>query len=139
MNNQRQKLNYTAERLGLAPDHMPAHIAIIMDGNGRWAQRKGLPRNLGHKKGGKVVEKIALGCVDLGIESLTIYSFSSENWKRPQKEINALMDLYSHYLIHIRPMLKRNNVKLIHMGKLNRLPEKVLKALAEQHSLTSII
>lgn len=126
----------TAERLGVASEKMPRHVAIIMDGNGRWAQRQGLPRVEGHKQGGKVVEKIALASVDLGFEALTIYSFSTENWKRPKEEIGALMELYRHYLIGIRPMLEKNHVKLIHIGRREGLPGFVLDSLDETMEIT---
>ena len=125
-----QKLNETAERLGLSPEQMPRHLAIIMDGNGRWAQRRSLPRVEGHRRGARVVERIALDCVDYGIESLTLYSFSIENWKRPRTEVNALMHLYAEYLVGIRPTLMRNNVKLIHLGRVEGLPVPVQQELA---------
>jgi len=112
-------------------EQMPRHIAIIMDGNGRWAQKKGLPRVKGHHQGGKTVETIALRCVDFGIESLTLYSFSIENWNRPKAEVNALMHLYTQYLIEIRPTLMKNNVKLIHLGRLAGLPGAVQKELTK--------
>jgi undecaprenyl diphosphate synthase len=126
-----EKLEITAGRLGLTVEQMPRHIAIIMDGNGRWAQKKGLPRVEGHRRGAKTVEKIALLCVDLGIESLTIYSFSIENWKRPKDEVNALMHLYAEYLVGIRPTLMKNNVELIHLGRMDGLPLPVQKELKE--------
>ena len=126
-----EKLEKTAKRLGLMAEQMPRHIAIIMDGNGRWAQKKGLPRIKGHRQGGKTVETIALRCVDFGIESLTLYSFSIENWNRPKAEVNALMHLYTQYLIEIRPTLMKNNVKLIHLGRLAGLPGAVQKELAK--------
>jgi undecaprenyl diphosphate synthase len=132
-----QKLQKTADRLGVELEQMPHHIAIIMDGNGRWAQKKGLPRVEGHREGGKTVETIALRCVDFGIESLTLYSFSIENWKRPQYEINALMHLYTQYLVGIREMLERNNVKLIHLGRIEGLPDSVLDELNTTIELTS--
>lgn len=132
-----EKLQKTADRLGLSIEQMPRHIAIIMDGNGRWAQKKGLPRVEGHRQGGKTVETIALRCVDFGIESLTLYSFSIENWKRPQYEINALMHLYTQYLVGIRAMLERNNVKLIHLGRTDGLPDSVLDELNTTMELTS--
>jgi undecaprenyl diphosphate synthase len=131
-----EKLQKTAERLGLTLEQMPRHIAIIMDGNGRWAQKKGLPRVEGHRQGGKTVENIALHCVQFGIESLTLYSFSIENWKRPQQEVNALMHLYTQYLIEIRETLQKNNVKLIHLGRPDGLPESVLKELHTTMELT---
>lgn len=132
-----QKLQKTADRLGIKIEQMPRHIAIIMDGNGRWAQAKGLPRVEGHAEGGKTVEKIALHCVNFGIKSLTLYSFSLENWKRPQNEINALMHLYTQYLIGIREILEKNNVKLIHLGRTDGLPNSVLDELNKTMELTS--
>jgi undecaprenyl diphosphate synthase len=132
-----KKLKTTADRLGLTLDRMPRHIAIIMDGNGRWAQKRNLPRAEGHRQGGKTVEAIAQHCVDIGIQSLTIYSFSMENWKRPKDEVDALMHLYSEYLIRIRPTLMKNNVKLVHLGRLSQLPPKVQKELTKTIELTA--
>jgi undecaprenyl diphosphate synthase len=114
----RQKQKSTAERLGISPQQMPRHIAIIMDGNGRWAQKNQLPRAEGHRQGGKTVERIAQHCVNLGIECLTLYSFSTENWKRPKNEVDALMYLYARYLEEIRSTLMKNNVRLVHLGRL---------------------
>jgi undecaprenyl diphosphate synthase len=131
------KLRITAKRLGIAVEQMPRHIAIIMDGNGRWAQRKGLPRFEGHRRGGKTVETIAQCCVDFGIESLTIYSFSIENWKRPQAEVNALMHLYSQYLVGIRPTLMNNNVRLVHLGRMDGLPQAVQNDLKKTIEMTA--
>ncbi len=131
-----EKLSNTAKRLGLAVEQLPRNIAIIMDGNGRWAQKKGLPRAEGHREGGKTVETIAQCCVNFGIESLTIYSFSIENWKRPKMEVNALMHLYAQYLEGIRPTLMRNNVRLVHLGRLDGLPGSVLDALNKTIEMT---
>ncbi len=133
----KEKLESTAERLGLSVEQMPRNIAIIMDGNGRWAQRKGLPRAEGHRQGGKTVETIAQCCVDFGIESLTLYSFSIENWKRPKTEVNALMHLYAQYLVGIRPTLMRNNVKLVHLGRTDGLPSSVQNELKQTIEMTS--
>jgi undecaprenyl diphosphate synthase len=116
---QAQLRRATAQRLGLTVKQMPRHIAIIMDGNGRWAQKKALPRVEGHRQGAKTAEKIAKYCVEFGIESLTLYSFSMENWKRPKAEVGALMHLYTQYLIAIRPTLMKNNVRLVHLGQLS--------------------
>lgn len=132
-----EKLKKTAERLDIAPEHIPRHIAIIMDGNGRWAQNRTLPRASGHRQGAKIVEKIAQCCVDLGVECLTLYSFSMENWKRPRAEVDMLMYLYTRYLSEIRPTLMRNNVKLIHLGRLAQLPPAVKKELAETMKMTA--
>jgi undecaprenyl diphosphate synthase len=125
------KLAQTAGRLGIKPEDMPRHIAIIMDGNGRWAKKQGLPRHEGHRQGGKTAEKISQCCVDFGIESLTLYSFSIENWKRPKEEVDALMHLYAEYLTKMRPTLMEDNVRLIHLGRIAPLPDVVKTALVE--------
>ena len=132
-----EKLKKTANRLGLRPNQIPRHIAIIMDGNGRWAKKKGLPRVEGHRQGGKTVETIALTCVDFGIESLTLYSFSIENWKRPRGEVSALMHLYTQYLIEIRATLMKNNVKLVHLGRSAGLPAPVQNELRKTMEITN--
>ncbi|MHC4565748.1 MAG: polyprenyl diphosphate synthase, partial [Planctomycetota bacterium] len=132
-----EKLSRTASRLGLAIEQIPRHIAIIMDGNGRWAQQRSLPRVEGHREGAGIIESIALHCVDLGIEYLTLYSFSIENWKRPQAEINALMHIHSEHLVSIRPTLMKNNVKLLHLGRVEGLPESVRGDLTDTMDMTS--
>jgi undecaprenyl diphosphate synthase len=132
-----QRLAETAARLGLRPEQLPRHIAIIMDGNGRWAQHKNLPRYEGHRQGARTAETIAQCCVDFGMQSLTLYSFSIENWKRPKAEVNALMHLYADYLIGIRPNLMRNNVRLVHLGRMAGLPEMVSDSLRETMALTA--
>jgi undecaprenyl diphosphate synthase len=132
-----EKLEETAERLGIKLEQMPRHIAIIMDGNGRWAQKKGLPRAMGHRQGGKTVENIAQYCVNFGIKSLTLYSFSIENWERPKTEVNALMHLYTQYLVGIRPTMMKNNAKLIHLGRLSQLPTAVKKELTKTIEITA--
>ena len=131
-----RRLGETAQRLGLRPEQLPRNIAIIMDGNGRWAQRQGHPRYEGHRQGAKTAEEVAQCCVDLGMRSLTLYSFSMENWKRPKAEVNALMHLYAEYLVGIRPNLMKNNVRLLHLGRMIGLPEMVSDALRETMELT---
>jgi undecaprenyl diphosphate synthase len=131
-----EKRKRSAEQFGLESRQLPRHIAIIMDGNGRWAQKKGLPRFEGHRQGAKTVEKMVKHCVDVGIEYLTLYSFSLENWKRPRNEVGFLMSLYERYLINIRPMLMRRNVRLVHLGQQAGLPANVLKALLESVEMT---
>jgi len=116
---------------------MPRHIAIIMDGNGRWAKQRGLPRPEGHRRGGRTAEKISQCCVDFGIESLTLYSFSMENWKRPKEEVDALMHLYAEYLTKMRPTLMKDNVRLIHLGRIAPLPKVVKSALVGTIEKTS--
>ena len=125
-----------ASRLNIDPQSMPRHVAIIMDGNGRWATNQGLPRFRGHEQGGRTVEDIAMYGVDIGIEYMTLYSFSMQNWKRPAEEVDFLMYLYATYLEKIRPNLAENNVRLIHVGSTERLPENVIDALRETEVLT---
>ena len=129
MDSMEQKLAATAERLGQDLARMPRHIAVIMDGNGRWALRRGLPRYEGHGQGAKTAEMISLRCVDLGLRSVTLYVFSTENWKRPQVEVDALMHLYASYLVSIRQSLMENNVRFAHLGRMARLPQMVQDAL----------
>lgn len=130
------KLQQTADRLGLMMEQVPRHLAMIMDGNGRWAQAKGLPRTEGHCEGAKTAENIALYCARLGMESLSLYSFSVDNWKRPQEEIHVLMELYEKYLVRMRPMLMQENVRLVHLGRRVGLPKGVLKELDGTMNLT---
>jgi len=132
----RERLIEAAARLGVEPAQMPRHIAIIMDGNGRWAEQRGLPRFEGHRQGGKSVEKIVDHCVDIGLECLTLYSFSMQNWKRPAAEIDFLMHLYCRYLAEIRPLLMKRGIRLVHLGSRNRLSEMVLEAIDKTIELT---
>lgn len=126
-----------AERLGITSAGIPRHIAIVMDGNGRWATERGMPRFRGHEQGAKVVQSVAQYCVDNGVEFLTLYSFSMQNWKRPKEEVDFLMHLYVIYLEGIRPQLVENNARLIHLGRRDRLPQSVLDAIDETMRLTA--
>lgn len=119
----------SATELGLEFDQLPRHIAIIMDGNGRWATQRNLPRILGHERGARAVRAIVTHCARLGIEALTLYSFSDENWKRPTEEIDFLMELYGQYLIAERGEIMDNNVRLTHIGRRAGLPEHVLREM----------
>jgi len=123
-------LDSTTE-LGLEFSRLPRHIAIIMDGNGRWAKRRNLPRILGHEEGAKAVRAIVTHCARLSIEALTLYSFSDENWKRPHEEVDFLMELYGQYLIAERGEIMENNVRLTHIGRRAGLPESVLREMDE--------
>ena len=110
---------------------LPRHIAIIMDGNGRWAKKRGLPRTAGHKVGAETFRKIALYCKALGVEYLTIYAFSTENWKRPADEVSTLMTLLKKYIQEAIDTMERDQMKLRFFGDLSALsPE--LQALAHQ-------
>jgi undecaprenyl diphosphate synthase len=128
----------TGRRLGIAPEAIPRHVAVIMDGNGRWATERGLPRFHGHEQGAKIVESLATHCVNCGIEYLTLYSFSMQNWKRPKEEVDFLMYLYASYLEGIRPSLMDKNVQFAHVGRREPLPQEVLDALDETIRITSV-
>jgi undecaprenyl diphosphate synthase len=108
---------------------VPRHIAIIMDGNGRWAKERGLPRLKGHEQGAESVRAVTEGCVELGVEFLTVYAFSTENWKRPAAEVNALWQLLEHFIGEETPTLMKNNVKLRAIGRLHELPASCQAAL----------
>ncbi len=123
------ELHDTEKLLGLTRQALPKHIAIIMDGNGRWALNRGLPRIEGHRQGAKTVKKIVYECVSLGIEYLTLYSFSMENWKRPREEVEFLMHLCVEYLSQELPEMMDKNVRLKHLGRKDRLPEYVQDSL----------
>lgn len=110
---------------------MPQHIAIIMDGNGRWARKKNLPRIMGHRAGVKSVRETVRACGELGIKVLTLYAFSTENWRRPTDEVNALMSLLSMALKNQTPELIKNNVQLRVIGRQDALPVKVRNTLAK--------
>jgi undecaprenyl diphosphate synthase len=115
----------------------PGHIAIIMDGNGRWAQGRGLRRVFGHRQGARAVREVTTTCAEMGVESLTLYAFSSENWKRPEREVRYLMRLLERYLVDERPTLQRNQVRLRGIGRLEQLPRGPLSALRETERLTA--
>lgn len=102
---------------------LPRHLAIIMDGNGRWAKGKGLPRIAGHKKGMEVVREVVTSCSNIGIEALTLYAFSLENWRRPPREVDALMSLLTLYLQKEISLMKRNNIRFSTIGRLEDLPK----------------
>jgi undecaprenyl diphosphate synthase len=113
----------------LQKGNIPRHIAIIMDGNGRWAKKRGLPRIAGHKKGVDSVREIVKLCPELGVEVLTLYTFSMENWNRPKIEISALMSLLINTIKNEINELMKNNVKVNVIGVLSNLPEKARKAM----------
>ena len=101
---------------------MPAHVAIIMDGNGRWAQRRGLERQAGHREGARRVRDIAAACMDFGIDVLTVYAFSTENWDRPADEVSFLMDLIPERLEAERSMIFEQHVRIRVLGEIETLP-----------------
>jgi undecaprenyl diphosphate synthase len=107
----------------LDPKRLPAHIAIIMDGNGRWARQRNYPRILGHKAGINSVRTAVEACAQMGIEALTLYAFSVENWKRPRHEVEGLWRLLRYYLRRELPSLMRNDVQLVAIGRIESLPD----------------
>src|SRR5512136_1699776 len=111
--------------------NIPRHIGIIMDGNGRWARKRGLPRTIGHRAGTDAARVIVRACGELGIQYLTIYTFSTENWQRPKMEVDMLMDLFVEMARREIADLNRNNVKLLAIGDLARLPPKTRKTLMQ--------
>lgn len=102
---------------------LPLHIAVIMDGNGRWARKRGLPRVMGHRAGMKSVKEVIKSCRELGIKHLTLYAFSSENWKRPKEEVETLMRFLNEYLDKELPSFIKNGIKLNFIGRINGLPD----------------
>ena len=102
-------------------DHLPRHVAIIMDGNGRWAKKRGLPRTAGHAAGAENFRTIATYCKDIGLEYLTVYAFSTENWKRPAEEVSAIMGLLKKYLLEAIGRMERDQVKMHFFGDLTPL------------------
>jgi len=115
---------------------LPVHIAIIMDGNGRWAQKKGLPRVMGHKAGMEALKKTVKSCSNLGIKILTVYAFSTENWNRPQDEVNYLMDLLVEYMRREVNALHKNKVKIKLLGEVDMLPDQTRTEIEEAIELT---
>jgi len=114
----------------------PRHIAIIMDGNGRWANARGLPRAEGHRAGAESVREAVETCRHLGVDYLTLYAFSSENWNRPKKEVDALMQLLERFLREKLPEMLKQNVRLHAIGRLQMLPKKCLKQIDKAISST---
>ena len=112
-----------------SPHVIPRHIAIIMDGNGRWAKERGLPRTEGHRRGAESVRAMTEACRELGVQYLTLYAFSSENWKRPKREVDALMKLLELYLKREVKEMMKNNIKLQAIGRLHDLPESCQREL----------
>lgn len=118
-------------------EKLPKHIAIIMDGNGRWAEEQGQDRLFGHYHGVESVRNIVEGCAELGVEFLTLYAFSTENWDRPKKEVDGLMTLLVETIRKEVPTLNKNNIKLHVIGDMGMLPEFALKEMTEAIDLTS--
>ncbi|MEE1013092.1 MAG: isoprenyl transferase [Clostridia bacterium] len=126
-----------AKEIQLDKSRIPQHIGVIMDGNGRWAKRRGLPRSAGHKRGADILESICDYCNALGVKALTVYAFSTENWSRPQKEIDALMDLLYDYLLQVEEKFRGRNMKLKISGDIIPLSEKIKQAIHHAEEVTA--
>src|SRR6185503_9513848 len=119
------------------PSRLPRHVAIIMDGNGRWARKRGLPRVAGHKIGLESVRALVKACTEFGIPYLTLYAFSSENWRRPRAEVGFLMKLLESYLRKELAELHENNVRINAIGGLDALPKPAREELSRSRKITS--
>ena len=115
------------------PKRLPKHLAIIMDGNGRWAQHRHLPRIAGHRTGVKTARVIIETCSRLHLQCLTLYAFSLENWRRPQAEVQFLMRLLREYLKRELPTIQKNNIRLLFIGRSENLPDAVRADMKEEH------
>ena len=115
---------------------IPAHVAIIMDGNGRWAKSKGLPRNMGHRQGGKTVEIIAEEAYKMGIKYLTLYAFSTENWSRPKEEVDALMKLLRDYMKNCVKNAHKNRMRVRILGDKTKLDQDIQDSIAKLEEAT---
>jgi undecaprenyl diphosphate synthase len=118
-------------------EKLPRHVAMIMDGNGRWARQRGLPRAEGHRAGADSVRRVTEECARLGIEQLTLYCLSSENWKRPPEELDFLLQLLQVYLVEERPGIMKNNIQVKWIGRRSELPEAAVRGLDETINLSA--
>ena len=116
--------------------NVPQHIAIILDGNGRWAKKKGMPRNYGHMEGAKTVERICEDAYNLGVKYLTVYAFSTENWKRPQSEVDALMNLLRSYMKNCLKRAEKNNMRVRVIGDKTALAQDLQERIVELEEAT---
>ena len=121
----------------LDPARMPRHIAIIMDGNGRWAQKRGLPRTAGHKVGAETFRRIATCCKNLGLDYLTVYAFSTENWKRSEDEISTIMRLFEAYLHEAIDTMERDQIRLKILGEQSRISPELRRLIAKTDEISA--
>ena len=131
------KKNVTAGQVDMS--RLPRHIAIIMDGNGRWAKRRGLPRTAGHKVGAEVFRKIAKYCKKLGVEYLTVYAFSTENWKRPEDEVKTIMGLLDKYLQEAIDSMEEEKIRLQFFGDMSALSPELQEEIRKVNELSGHI
>jgi undecaprenyl diphosphate synthase len=126
----------SSQLLDAQPSAVPSHIAIIMDGNGRWAQRRHLPRLAGHRAGVRNIHRIVRACVDLGVKTLTVYAFSTENWGRPRDEVNGLMAIFADASERETRALHRNGVRVCHVGSMAGVAPHLQRAIERAVALT---
>lgn len=129
---------FTKKEVNTEFNTVPCHIAIIPDGNGRWAKKRGLPRSVGHREGSMTLKKIVIYCSKIGVKYLTVYAFSTENWKRPQSEVDALMSLLLEFLRNAEKELDGSNVVIKVIGDINGLPGELQKEITRVEKLTSV-
>ncbi|MBP5154214.1 MAG: isoprenyl transferase [Lachnospiraceae bacterium] len=137
---------HTIDEAAAAGRKIPRHIAIILDGNGRWAKKRGLPRALGHKAGCEALERTVEDCARLGVEFLTVYAFSTENWKRSQEEVSALMQLFAFYIPRLRKRAMANDIRVTAIGdesrfapELARMLDELVRDTAENKGMTLVM
>lgn len=121
---------------GIDKNNLPRHVGIIMDGNGRWAKKRGLPRSMGHRAGAQTLKKIALFCDELGIRVLTVYAFSTENWKRPKDEVDQLMSLLTEYLSNAHEELGGRNIAIKIIGDISPFSDEIKEQIRNTEDLT---
>ena len=131
------KTKKTSPKKGGANAAVPKHIGIIMDGNGRWAQKRGLPRTAGHKKGADTLERIIEYCDKIGVKAVTAYAFSTENWSRPKEEVDAIMDMLYNYLLQADKKFGGRNIRFRVIGDLSRFDDKFLGAIRHAEEITA--
>lgn len=129
--------NSANETMELDRSNIPSHVAIIMDGNGRWAKRRGMPRTMGHRAGADVLKKIVTAADALGVKALTVYGFSTENWKRPETEVSLLMALIKEYLLGNVQDMHKKNVRIRFIGHIQGLSEELQTIIADSEALTA--
>ena len=127
----------TENTAGAEQKMLPRHIAIIMDGNGRWARQRGLPRRAGHAQGAETFRRIATYCRDIGIDYLTVYAFSTENWKRPAEEVEAIMGLLEKYLLESIEKMERDGIRLKIVGSIEPLSDRLKSLIAKTDEIAA--
>ena len=127
---------HTSSTVNIDEHNVPRHVAIIMDGNGRWAKRRGMPRSMGHRAGADVLKEIVMAADEIGIRALTVYGFSTENWKRPEQEVSLLMSLIKEYLNNNVKYMHEHNVRIRFIGFIGGLSEDLQKIIQDAELLT---